>query len=811
MSLYTADMAARREFGGIEVGLTNLDKVLYPATGTTKGEVIDYFTAIAPALLPHIADRAVTRKRWPNGVQETAFFEKNLPTHAPKWIRREAVEHSDRRVQYPVIDSVAGMAWLGQQAALEIHVPQWRFVDGARGPVTRLVFDLDPGPGVELAECAQVALWIRETVRDVGLDAYPVTSGSKGIHVYVPLDRELSPGGASTVAKQLAVGLEKVHPKLVTATMAKAARPGKIFLDWSQNNPSKTTIAPYSLRGREYPTVAAPRTWDEIADRKALRHLRFDEVLERFQDSGDLLGGLDPAEAAGPDPLRTYRSMRDPSRTPEPVPSASGKSRKGTGASGSSTAGAATGASGRSEADSVEPDVAEHRDASSAADHDGGRFVVQEHHARRLHWDVRLERDGVLVSWAVPKGPPTTSSQNRLAVHTEDHPLEYLDFHGSIPRGEYGAGQMTIWDTGTYDTEKWRADEVIVHFHGERLQGRYALIQTDGTQWLMHLMKDQTRQPPESQPARGSGAKQSGAGADLPHRLSPMLATPGDVATLGTRDWAFETKWDGFRVLVEIADGTAVVRSRAGHIVTNRYPRMGALGRGLREHRIVLDGEAVVFDDDNVSNLALLQANSAKAILVAFDLLYLDGTSLLRKRFSDRRQLLEALAEHTPALFVPPQLEGPGDRALEYSREHGLEGVVAKRKDSIYLPGRRGQSWIKTRNWRTQQVLIGGWRRSAAREFSSLLVGVRHDGDLYYIGKVGAGFSGRELADLSARLRPLRRETSPFVNELTREERKDAVWATPKLTGLVRYMNWTESGRLWHPGWLGMGDEQPDT
>lgn len=790
-------MAARREFGGIEVGLTNLDKVLYPATGTTKGEVIDYYTAIAPALLPHIADRPVTRKRWPNGVSESSFFEKNLASHAPKWIQRRPMDHSDRRVNYPVIDSVAGLAWLGQQASLEIHVPQWRFVDGSRGPATRIVFDLDPGPGVDLADCATVALWIRDTVRDAGLDAYPVTSGSKGIHIYVPLDRVLSPGGASTVAKQLATGLEKLHPALVTAAMAKAVRPGKIFLDWSQNNPAKTTIAPYSLRGREQPTVAAPRSWDEIADRKRLRQLHFDEVLERWRSDGDLLAGLDPPLGAGAvDPLQTYRSMRDPDRTPEPVPPGP-------------------------------PDPGA-----------GDRFVVQEHHARRLHWDVRLERDGVLVSWAVPKGPPTSPSQNRLAVHTEDHPLEYLHFHGTIPRGEYGAGQMTIWDTGTYDTEKWCADEVIVQFHGERLDGRYAFIRTDGEQWLMHLMKSQVAEPEEEAEqgdsadghrgdpqevagrSGGSGAAENGVaehdvaarttsrtetrsgGAEFPRGLSPMLATSGEVAKLGARDWVFETKWDGFRVITEIDDGNVVIRSRAGNIVTDRYPRIAELGRQLRGHRIVLDGEAVVFDAEGSSNLALLQADPAHAELVAFDVLYLDGTSLLRKRYADRRQLLEALAEGVPSLLVPPRLEGSGADALEYSREHRLEGVVAKRKDSVYLPGKRGQSWIKTRNWRTQEVIIGGWRRSAAREFASLLVGVRYDGELYYIGRVGTGFSDREMSGLTARLRPLRRKTSPFANELTADERKDAVWATPKIPGTVRYMNWTESGRLWHPAWV---------
>ncbi|GAA2479952.1 ATP-dependent DNA ligase [Nocardia seriolae] len=754
-------MGSRRDFGGIEVGLTNLDKVLYPATGTTKGEVIDYFTAIAPALLPHIAERPVTRKRWPNGVEEQSFFEKNLAEHAPKWLERRTVQHSDRPVTYPLIDNVAGMAWLGQQAALELHVPQWRF-DGAEvGDITRLVFDLDPGPGAGLAQCAEVALMLRDVVREVGLKAYPVTSGSKGIHVYVPLDRRLGPNGASAVAKQVATNLQQLRPELVTANMSKAMRDRKVFLDWSQNNPAKTTIAPYSLRGRAEPWVAAPRTWEEIEQPKRLRHLLFEQVLRRWEEQGDLLAGLDePLAEPVPDRLDTYRSMRDPARTPEPVPP----------------------------------------DPPTAGP--GNRFVVQEHHARRLHWDLRLERDGVLVSWAVPKGPPTDTGENRLAVHTEDHPMEYLTFHGSIPKGEYGGGEMTIWDTGTYETEKWRDDEVIVRLRGERLDGRYALIQTNANQWLMHLMKDQPL--PEGNGAQQVTSKRSPA--PMPHGLTPMLATPGDVTTLDAEHWAFETKWDGFRLIAEIEDGAVTLRSRAGHVVTGRYPGVAALGSELAGHSAVLDGEAVVFDDHGGANLGLLREDSKRAVFLAFDLLYLDGTSLVRKRYDDRRSVLEALAAQARSLIVPQQLKGSGAEALRYSQDHGMEGVVAKRRDSVYLPGRRGQSWIKTRNWRTLSVVVGGYRRSEVRQFASLLVGVPHEGELYYLGRVGTGFSEQEMSELADRMRRTERKTSPFGNELTADERKDAVWVTPRLTGTVRFMNWTETGRLWHPAWIPSSD-----
>lgn len=772
----------------VEVGLSNLDKVLYPATGTAKGEVIDYYAAIASAMLPHLAGRPVTRKRWPNGVDEASFFEKNLPEHAPSWLTRRTMRHSDRNVTYPLIGSEAGLVWLGQQAALEVHVPQWRFRGEDMGAATRLVFDLDPGPGVGLAECARVACAVRDMVGQIGMRTFPLTSGSKGIHLYVPLDRELSPGGASTVAKQVATNLERMHPNLVTATMAKKVRTGKVFLDWSQNNPAKTTIAPYSMRGRVEPTVAAPRTWVELEDGAELRHLRFDEVLDRYEADGDLLAELDPPLAELPDSLAEYREKRDPERTPEPVPS--GPPSRG----------------------------------------NGDRYVIQEHHARRLHWDVRLERDGVLVSWAVPKGPPTSTKQNRLAVHTEDHPLEYLEFHGSIPKGEYGAGEMTVWDSGTYTAEKWRDGEVIVSLRGQRLRGRYALIRTKADQWLMHLMREQPvdtriatavgdgapsttsdghadsahQQSDPAEAADVAAAIGSPGAADFPRPVAPMLATSGEVADLDAADWAFETKWDGHRLVVEVDRQELRVRSRAGHLVTDRYPKVAILAEELAEHRVVLDGEVVVFDERGRANMALLQAGSRRAEFVAFDVLYLDGVSLLRKQYTDRRRVLEMLAAKSPSLLVPPRFEGSGAAALRQSREQGVEGVVAKRMESVYLPGKRGRSWVKQRNWRTQEVVIGGWRRSAARPFASLLVGIPVDGELVYAGRVGTGFADEAMRDLAAQLKPLRRKSSPFSNEMSRTERKEAEWVTPKLTGTVRFMSWTDTGRLWHPIWSGL-------
>ena len=270
------------------VKLTNPDKVLYPATGTTKAEVFDYYIDIADVMIPHIAGRAVTRKRWPNGVDEPSFFEKQLASSAPDWLSRESVTHRSGTTTYPIIDTVEGMAWIGQQAALEVHVPQWQFVDGKPGPATRLVFDLDPGEGVTMPQLCEVAAAVRDLMGDIGLTTYPLTSGSKGLHLYAPLEEPVSSRGAVVLAKRVAQQLEKSMPKLVTSTMTKSLRAGKVFLDWSQNNGSKTTIAPYSLRGREQPTVAAP-----FALRRSARACR----EGRRPSGGPGRGGPHPGQA----------------------------------------------------------------------------------------------------------------------------------------------------------------------------------------------------------------------------------------------------------------------------------------------------------------------------------------------------------------------------------------------------------------------------------------------------------------------------------------------------------------------------------
>ena len=849
------------EVDGRRMRLTNLDKFMYPETGMTKGEVISYYAEVAPVMVPLVAGRPVTRKRWVHGVgtpdaPQSAFFEKNFE-HAPDWVRTAVIRHADGPKTYPIAGDRATLVWLAQLAALELHVPQWRFdARGEPGNPDRMVFDLDPGEGMGLADCAEVARLVRDLVSGMGLEVMPVTSGSKGIHLYTALDGRQTSDQVSQVAHELAKALEADHPELIVSSMRKTLREGRVLIDWSQNNGKKTTIAPYSLRGRFRPTVAAPRTWAELDD-PDLRHLEAHEVLERVASGDDPLAVITAASHDGP--LAEYLSMRKTGITPEPMPSSSwGQPSSG------------------------DP-----------------RFVIQEHHARRLHFDLRLERDGVLKSWAVPKGVPETSGVNHLAVQTEDHPMEYATFEGTIPAGEYGAGSMTIWDAGTYETEKWRDEEVIIDLDGHPggpLGGRVrlALIRTDGSgeksSWLLHRMKDQrpghwspsskarhasevaadagggdshvadAADPDIASPAvaapgtdvapdasaadvaagtdgapetDGAGAASDEDDGDGPHEIEPilvrpMLATSGTLGLVSRGEWALEWKWDGIRVLARADGGGIRLLSRRGNDVTATYPELSGLPRVLRGDALV-DGEIVALDDQGRPSFERIQQrmnlsrpreierllSSVPVRLLLFDVLEIAGSSVMSEPYERRRERLERLVRPRRGIPVelPAAASGTPQEAFDESRRLGLEGLVAKRPDSPYRPGVRSEDWVKLKLTRTQEVVVGGYRKGSGTRtghIRSLLVGIPGDHGLEYAGRVGSGFREVELDRLLRRLGELEQSGPPFV-DVPAVDAQDAVWVRPELVGEIEFGEWTRTGVARHPRWRGLrSDKRPD-
>jgi bifunctional non-homologous end joining protein LigD len=442
-------------------------------------------------------------------------------------------------------------------------------------------------------------------------------------------------------------------------------------------------------------------------------------------------------------------------------------------------------------------------------DEPGGRFVIQEHHARRLHWDLRLERDGVLLSWAVPRGIPPDPKRNHLAVHTEDHPLEYLDFEGDIPKGEYGGGKMRIWDRGRYEAEKMRDDELIVTLHGDRARGRYALFQTDGDNWMIHRMD-----PPED-PDR----------EPMPEHIAPMLATLSKTLPPDEENYSYEVKWDGVRSIAYVDGGRARFESRRGGDITSRYPELRGLGPALGSTAAVLDGEIVAFDGERPSFERLQQRmhlgnerairrlmNEVPVVYVVFDLLWLEGHSTLALPYRERRKLLDELSLEGPSWQTPTAHEGGGAALLDATRDLGLEGVVAKRVDSTYDPGRRSRAWLKVKNQNRQEFVIGGWLPGQGARITSLgalLIGYYESTDpdarLHYAGRVGTGLSESELQRLVDLLEPLRRDTSPFTPA---PRVKDAVFVEPELVAEVRFTEWTRAGVVRNPAYLGLREDK---
>jgi bifunctional non-homologous end joining protein LigD len=412
------------------------------------------------------------------------------------------------------------------------------------------------------------------------------------------------------------------------------------------------------------------------------------------------------------------------------------------------------------------------------------------------------------VSWALPKGVPLAPEERRLAVRVEDHPLDYATFSGTIPSGEYGAGEVSIWDRGTYRCETWGDREIKVVLDGARVAGRYVLFATRGSHWMIHRMD---RPPVGFEP--------------MPDRLAPMLAEAADALPEEPGRWAYEFKWDGLRALVRVEGGRARAHSRNGNDITAGFPEVQALAAALGSTRALLDGELVVFDHDQRPSFSLLQhrthvsaprrvqrvASQFPASLVVFDLLHLDGRPMLQDTYDQRRRALEGLHLGGPSWAVTPAFtDVPGASVLQTALDHGLEGVVAKRRTSHYRPGARGGDWVKVKGEPVQEVVVGGWTSGQGNRrdtFGALVLGVptADTEALTYVGKVGTGFTLDDRRALLAELGGLECATSPFDADLPATVRRSGVtWVRPALVGEVRFREWTADGQLRQPVWRGL-------
>ena len=476
------------------------------------------------------------------------------------------------------------------------------------------------------------------------------------------------------------------------------------------------------------------------------------------------------------------------------------------------------------------PETSPRRHAAKAAP-----FVVHKHHARRLHYDLRLEMGGLLASWAVPKGPSYDPGQKRLAMETEDHPLAYGEFEGRIQDGEYGAGDSIIWDRGTWDTdppgqafEQKRKGHIVAHLHGEKLRGRWHLVRTRPSggkpAWLLFKAKDEEADPAydvvAERPESVASGRRTTRGPVSAKTLRAPHPTPIDLllrvwppmlATLATADEVhdddlLEVKYDGFRALAGLSGGKLSLQSRNGLDLAGRFPSVGTALARVVVGEAVLDGE-IVAGRGGGSRFQALQGTPADVGYAVFDLLWLDGEDLRQRPLEERRELLESLLADAPeTIEVAEEVEGPIAKALARARQRRWEGVLAKRRGSTYRGG-RSRDWLKVKVAAGQEFAIVGYTpiKTGTQAVGALLVAVRQGSHFVYAGKVGTGYTNAVRRDLTRRLEQSRVDTPPVTGA---PRVRGAIWVKPRLVAEISFTEWTSDGKLRHPSFKGLRDDK---
>jgi bifunctional non-homologous end joining protein LigD len=668
--------------------------------------------------------------------------------------------------------------------------------------------------------------------------SFAKVSGSKGIQVYVPLNTAVTYGQTKSFARATAELLEKNHPDKIVAEMAKNLRIGKVFIDWSQNADFKTTVGVYSLRAkRARPYVSLPIRWNELVNAlkksdAALLDFEPNKALQRLKRVGDLFAPLRtlkqrlPKEFASggraksrrvSKSLSGYNAKRHFARTTEPGPYGPRRSAQGS----------------------------------------RRRFVVHKHAASHLHYDLRLEMHDVLKSWAVPKGVPLKANEVHSAFETEDHPVDYLEFEGVIPRGEYGGGTVLVWDIGTYEVIEgnyWKG-RLSVFLKGKKLRGEWTLERTGNDngkiKWvcrkthgdakiistkledlsalsgrMMEQIADteERRVSMRSQSSENRQSKRKRAkriSPPAPRFINPMKATAVTEVPEGD-EWIYEVKWDGYRALGLKHGQNARLLSLKEKDLTSDFPAVAEAVRVIRAATATIDGEVVAIDSKGCPSFQALQNRASlgkdwQVVYYAFDLLNFEGEDWTKKPLHERKEKLREILEGSEVRYNA-NLSGSPEAILRTIKSAGLEGVVAKKRDSFYRAGTRVTTWLKFKINKAQEFVIGGYKPDATG-FQSILVGYYQAKKLLFAGKVRQGFNPYIRAKLFEAMRPCLTSKCPFANlpssrtshfgeGITTEEMKGLCWLKPKLVAQISFTEWTNYGLLRHATFEGLRDDK---
>ncbi len=756
--------------GKRKIELSNLDKVLFPDAGIVKAEVIEYYLTMAPTLLNHIKGRALTLIRYPDGITGEMFYQKNRPDWAPQWVEFATLGTEEKK-DYIIATEAATLVWLANLAALELHQlhsrsPNFNCPD-------YLVFDLDPPESYPFTRVVELALFLRRHLEQSGYVPFVKTTGGKGLHVVCPVTPTQTFKEAFEASRALAQSFVEAHSSRATLHIKKDARKGRVLIDIYRMRQGQSIVSPYSLRGRPGAPVSMPLTWQELEHLANPQTFNLRNVPDKIRAEGDAWQGLEAYAV----PLHTHRSKPvvnelppdGKRKTPQQLEAYSRK---------------------RNFAKTSEP-------APGISELAGNRFVVHRHHASHLHYDLRLEMEGVLKSWAVPKGLPPYPGVKRLAVQTEDHPIQYLTFEGTIPRGEYGGGEMWIYLSGKYQVTKQKKDGFYFRLSSS--------VQT--AEYRMHRMKDK-----EFLLERVDEPQVNFLKTFVP----PMLS---DAATELPQHagWIYEVKWDGIRALVALNEGSITLYSRNGNNITEKFPEL-ALPEAFRAANGVFDSELVCLDKTgrpvfkNIINrlMASGQANimrlsrSRPVYCYVFDCLFLDGRPLLNETLQRRKTwLADVLRKDTP--YRLSQWVTEGDLLLQAAREHGLEGIMAKHLNSAYHPGKRSASWLKIKLRNTAECTVIGYspgKASRSKTFGALHIAERQNDSWVYRGKVGTGFDSSAEKQI-ARLLQQAKKVAKLVRQSVPGE-KESVWIEPALMVEISYVSITADGLFREPVFIRM-------
>ncbi len=745
--------------GKRKLEISNLDKILFPEDGIVKAEVIAYYLKIAPTILNHIKGRALTMIRFPDGIHGESFYQKNRPEWAPDWIEFETLGSIEK--DYIIASEPALLVWLANLAGLELHQLHSRKPDFDKPDY--MVFDLDPPEGYTFSNLIPIADELKLHVENYGYTCFVKTTGGKGIHICCPLSAQQNFSEVFDAAQEIARPFVDRFPNDTTLHIKKDARKGRILVDIYRIRSGQSIVSPYSLRGRIGAPVSMPLTWEELRALKSPAvfniHNATDKVLQdgdawesmgaygvvlhthrKTQDTSKVLPVSKKHKT--PEQLETYKQKRDFEKTPEPT--------------------GQIGAAGNN------------------------NFVIHRHHASHLHYDLRLEKDGVLKSWAVPKGLPPRPGIKRMAVQTEDHPMEYLRFDGKIPKGQYGAGEMWIYALGKYQITKEKKDGFYFRLSSKEMTGEYRMHKTKEREYLLERVDD-----PQIDYIR--------------QVIEPMLSENKDKPPKGD-DYIFELKWDGIRALIAYDEGKVTIHTRNQNDVTLQFPELLEGEKAFRATNAVFDAEIVSLDasgkpvfkkvinrlvSSGETNILKL-SKTTPCYCYIFDCLYLDGRSLVNEPLTKRKEWLkDAVRFDTP--YRVSEFVEDGDSLFEAARDHGLEGIMAKKRDSKYTPGKRSDCWYKIKIRQTSEVFIIGYTKGKGDRgvtFGALHIAEKVDGKLHYRGKVGTGFDDATIKDIVHVMKKVEVVKSADVIGQVLDP-KISVWLAPKLMAEVSYSKLT--------------------